>query len=949
MTAFNIRNNEDYWREKVTAFLHDPPDKALSIWDHVKRVERIKDELYISADGNLIGKADQVASGLDRTFLPDSQEGGFIDFLKEPVITSPTASGKNLKLANTLAVAEDCFQNIIELISKDENFLPKNQPLRSFALFHYLRHVLPYRLSDEGTCGLFWQWERLPADTRIPDHTIWQHCALTSALYSCYKLSGEKRASLMIFSLTPVQGFIASSRKLRDYWTSSLILSWLSAEGMKAVIFNYGSDHIVYPWPVGQPLIERTLDIKCGFPEEWHSRYTVEVRAATLPNKFVCLVPSGHEEKTAELITDSINNAWKDLSVKVLNEVKEKCFRGIPPRCTEAFEKIFYRQTENFWEFHWAAVPLLDDKDIKKDEYKKFLPENLCKMLDDYLSKAKNLQLKYTSYHTEKFFYPLSHDIAQRGLSAEKLTPENKKENEPGIKCHLHTDLEALRFSCLECFENGMPCELNKKEKPDPNPRPSRDPCWIRIRESFSKTEFKETERLSSIGLIKRLTYRVISDSKDHLLHPFFKDAVGFPSTTEVAASDWLKRAETEIDKAHLSPRHVAEMLHRYDSPKSEWDEIEYIDAGKREVIEKITEKRKEAGDDVHIVDRYYALLMMDGDRMGRLLSGGFSAKWRDVIHPELVIKRLSEEKVDKSYVNFWRDRLDNRRFLSPSVHGAISQSLSEFALYTVPAIVKKYSGWLIYAGGDDVCAVFPVSTAADVAIEISKAYNWAFARIIKGVPQEVYDGSNLTNKDKLIMHLGPGEEISISAGLLIVHHKWPLRSAIQQAHDLLETAKNSRNENGLDRAAMAISLHRRAGGERTFVAGFRDECLGINVWNAFKGLVDAISKQKISSSFIYGLAELEDGLNVLRDRQEDFVRLIYERLRRSNVANFSQPYEVALDISALLLGMRKSKEENKGISTEVLEICDFIAEAVRRKNKAKTTEKHNDPDRAMA
>jgi CRISPR-associated protein Cmr2 len=52
---------------------------------------------------------------------------------------------------------------------------------------------------------------------------------------------------LMVFSLTPVQGFITTARKLRDYWSGSILLSWLAFEGLRWVMENLGPDHVLYP------------------------------------------------------------------------------------------------------------------------------------------------------------------------------------------------------------------------------------------------------------------------------------------------------------------------------------------------------------------------------------------------------------------------------------------------------------------------------------------------------------------------------------------------------------------------------------------------------------------------------------------------------------------------------------------------------------------------------
>jgi len=931
MNAYNIRSDKKYWEEKLAAFLHDPPDKVLALRGHEERGKMLQESLYLpSPDEILISQADQVASGLDRTFLPDRQAGGYVDFSKNPIITHPTGENAHLQMG---PVSSGNFADLQQLIEADINGLPQKDRISYlFSLFHYFRHVLPYRLRASSLWGLGWRWGKLPADSRMPDHSIWQHCALVSALYSCFSTSPERKAGLMVFSITPVQDFIARSRKLRDYWSASLILSWLTAEGMGAVIKRYGSDHILYPSPVGQPLIEEMLDRLCGF-EKWRGRYSVEARAATVPNKFVFLLPFGEAEEAARQIEQEIKNRWNGLAQRVKELIKKQCFKDVPSDCLKAFDEIFDRQVDHFWILQWASVPVLDEDLLQKA--KDYIPEKIVEKAQKLLRKARECQLPYSdSERSEKFFFPLSHDLVQRALAAQKLSPRDQRASEGGTKCQLHPDHEILRFSCVEC--NRQMCYFTNRP-PDKNPRPSEDPCWKLIREKWRKTEFKETERLSAIGIIKRLVYKAAAE--DHPLTPFFKEAEGFPSTTEIAAKDWLDRAQLDIEDQGLTRKQVAEWLHRQEASPREDPEIEELSKDIAKRVREVVEKRASVRDEPKVVDRYYAILLMDGDRMGRMLSGGFAARWRDVLHPEL-LSRIENGKVAEQFSKcFWPLFLDEKRTLSPGVHAAISGALAEFSLYTVPYIVQRYGGHLIYAGGDDICAVFPVSTALQAAREIAWAYNWAFVRrgerrtiLRRGgdeessgtIVQEIKDTSIMQDDDQLLTHLGPGDGISISGGLLIVHHKWPLRASISRAHTLLDIAKDS------GRAALALEFQRRAGERRTFVAGWEDKVWDERVWDAFEAVTAFLMDQQISSSLVYKLAELKPAFYVLQ--QEDLIRLIAHQILRSDSKEARKDEEeVARKLAVLLKGHRAKGEEEK-FNSDILIIANFIAEVRRRK-----------------
>ncbi|WAM31763.1 type III-B CRISPR-associated protein Cas10/Cmr2 [Caldicellulosiruptor naganoensis] len=82
----------------------------------------------------------------------------------------------------------------------------------------------------------FFKWVNIhPADSRIPSHSIYNHLVQTSAIATaitdvdklfCGELKGDIPAFLL-FTIGPVQSFIATARKAQDLWAGSYILSYL--------------------------------------------------------------------------------------------------------------------------------------------------------------------------------------------------------------------------------------------------------------------------------------------------------------------------------------------------------------------------------------------------------------------------------------------------------------------------------------------------------------------------------------------------------------------------------------------------------------------------------------------------------------------------------------------------------------------------------------------------
>jgi CRISPR-associated protein Cmr2 len=104
-----------------------------------------------------------------------------------------------------------------------------------------------------------------------------------------------------------------------------------------------------------------------------------------------------------------------------------------------------------------------------------------------------------------------------------------------------------------------------------------------------------------------------------------------------------------------------------------------------------------------------------------------------------------------------------------------ISNALNQFTA-AVPEIVHKHNGFLIYAGGDDVLALFPMEDALKGAAAIRVEYLAAF--------QKSFSKSGYS---------------TISAAITFAHVKTPLTRPLHDSHRLLdEIAKDATGRNAL-------------------------------------------------------------------------------------------------------------------------------------------------------
>ena len=942
-----LKLSDNYWENKILAYLHDPFDKAFCIPGHEERAQKLVYSFlgeHVSLEKGHYSIADGIASGFERGQLPsyssDENKSGAIDFLKFSEITHPTSEEARLKLnlpeeileklndKDNKAVADYITEEVKNYLKKlpyvgnnPEDIEKLNGKSGAMARFFLLHLALRFYLANNDVAGLGALWHKLPADTRFPNHSIWNHNAMVSAIKSCMEFGGgEENVGMMVFTITPVQKFIATARKLRDYWTGSVILSYLAFEGIKYVMENLGPDHILYPSLIDQPLVLSYL--KNTWKIENINPSNKANSIASFPNKFLVLVPLNKSKEIAEGITEHIKNVWKDIATVVKQKIVKQKIEGIvDEKNMDFFHKIFDRQMVNYWDFHWASVKLVGKND--KSFFSNVLAEGSYERYPEILEKFSEIlkELGYDKEYTNSgkgIMYSLTHQISQSLLAASKTKRMPRPNVEPGEKCHLCGEFEVLHHTPFKNVEDKARDYKNKTEK-----------FWNYFwkNDKFS-ADFKDGEKLCAVCMTKRILYLALTSQKsvpDSLkdLQSVFSDEIKqYPMTTEMALHSFYER--NQINDKQIK-REIANRL--FDN---ETDELSPKILKKEFKLEGTDEQLK-----IKTNDKYYAILMMDGDKMGDLINGEtIASTWKSVMHSEMV-KRFENKEFYPQIRRVWQEIFNNEKLnkmlLTPSTHSAISEALGDFAIYGVYSIVGKYGGKLIYAGGDDVAAVLPVENALKCANEIRKYYTSAYKYVDeKGNVCEIKQDENgkflfdlNEKKGKLCYHLGKGEKISISAGILICHHKEALFEMIQRAHKLLDRAKDEGCRN-----AFAIELRKRSGGSRYFVAKWSDEL--IENFSKLEKAIHVIGMENqdaytISTSLIYRLEQMKEGIEAILngefefDRKKELLEKFFEKqISRSGIFNGN-----AQEFAKLMVKLTVDKNHYK---PERLIIASFLA-----------------------
>ena len=211
----------------------------------------------------------------------------------------------------------------------------------------------------------------------------------------------------------------------------------------------------------------------------------------------------------------------------------------------------------------------------------------------------------------------------------------------------------------------------------------------------------------------------------------------------------------------------------------------------------------------------YVAVLRADGDRMGELLSRSESAN-------------------------------DSR---------IISDCLHDFAA-NAKMTVRRHRGHCTYAGGDDVHALLPVSSALDCAKELSGSFKNAFDRVAIG---------------------GHGKRPTLSVGIGIGHLMEPLGSLRNRAARAEQEAKG--NDCDKPRNAVAIILGVRAGSE-TYLRVRWD---GDPFLEALSELISAYRAGRLSTRVAYDIQAIDRRMPWLRrDRGEEACGMRTAELERT-------------------------------------------------------------------
>jgi CRISPR-associated protein Cmr2 len=792
------------WKQKLKAILHDPPYKIINIVGHKEEAKKLF-SLIISEDfeDEKVKEADQIASAQSRIIVkptinkPGFEEASRVDINESyfvDIFSEKPEERRNVEIPDPEKVKE-LFQELGEL-----NF--ESQDERARLVFLFLWRFYP---------EIFEEINYHPADSRAPNHSIYDHLVQTSAI-----VSALTKPAFLLFTISPVQSFISKARKTSDLWAGSYMLSYLVWESMKPIVEEFGPDTIIYPNLLGQPLVDKWLyfEVFKNSPladlneskfknlneskfKEWFEKWkdfenkkvkelNEKLTIANLPNRFLAVVP--YDKDLANKCEEAFKNKLKGLANKVSKKIGIDLSNDIKEDLNSYF-KVYWAMMP------WSANGSYSPKDDALEDYKALLGE-------DELYETINRIIEHPYYSTANVgsAYPLLLELTEKLLGARKSIRDFNQLEEPGEKCHLCGEFEVLKLD------------------------------WDKL--NLSKGILKEGEKLCGVCLTKRLFPEIISEE-------FNLGEIKFPSTSEIASIGEKRKISEDVKEEFKSLIKKIDIQNSISVPKLKGDKLYSIDGQflmtetyRADYFEKELGLKVDEKDIKEIVEflkkkeispsKYYAILQMDGDNMGKWLRGEFNIKIGEAIHENVRDALVNSSKDDdKEKI---KKILDSRHPVSPSIHQAFSRRLSIFALEYVRKIVEEDNyGKLVYAGGDDILAFLPVEDVLNCAYELQKAFKEVLSK-----------------------------KATMSAGILIVHHKYPLYLALKKVSEAEKKAKNFYGKN-----AFCVTFMTHGGEEREFGGNWE-------LKEFVEDLIENFYEEKIPDTFPYQylkvVEELYDG-----------------------------------------------------------------------------------------
>lgn len=327
---------------------------------------------------------------------------------------------------------------------------------------------------------------------------------------------------------------------------------------------------------------------------------------------------------------------------------------------------------------------------------------------------------------------------------------------------------------CTNCGERGALVSFGERNK-----------YTMQTVNNFTPNEGKSGELLCGVCLAKRFWSREqkvssVAEIANKRIEPLIKQMSEFEEFRKLFGSNF------DIQALHYENLSSMKSVFNRFNLKVDQDTLKRMQTLSKTITKKLQKENNVS------LQKYYAILLLDGDNMGQIIGGEFLK--------------------GKERTNLFESQKE------------ITKNLDEFTekIRHMFENEQDYRGELVYAGGDDVLAILEYSTALETARNIRTNY-----------PKS----------------MGGKQFPTASAGLVFVHYRSNLAYALTQVRD---AEKRSKNTEGKD--SITVGFYPRGGSAS--IGTFKWQYPGIDTLAWLSELVKVLKSSDLSSNFIYTLQE---------------------------------------------------------------------------------------------
>jgi len=930
----------DLWKVKLAAFLHDPIVKPLILMrgeahekiaeEEVKEV--LGEELWklrkqVEGTEN-IEKADRWASAVDRPVGLRNRVEKSTPFPENPVFVHPL-SGEQVRMQ---AFGDDLPKDAAKALGIQH--LKDLRPDGGENIDWRATFFSFWRFAPETPAkGLGGVWQLMPADTRVPDHSIWEHLSLVSAFAGAFAADPNGEVALGIVSFGPVQGFIGQARKVEDFWAGSHLLSVITGQAIWHLAKKLGPDAILFPQLRGLALVDAWIyreifdgwwpNEKKPIREDGELRDDDPLFSAALPNRFVFVAPASQAEalaKEAVQVAKAFVQQQGEMLVARLAEATH-----LSETAKAEVQRQVAEQLKELPEGYWSIVDwrLAGDFPLEKDGLLKQARKALGAP-EEYLGKLREV-LKDGAFFDPNpgIAYPGLYELAERAHAAAKSARTFAQQQHEGYRCTI-------------CGERAWIGEDPSLRNEPVGKRDEKRDLWKRLAKEHPG-KAKEGEHLCAWCALKRfwpelfIKWLGIEQAQRFVVSTH---VMALATTLEEWIEDTKRRSWTDEKQdiaekiRRIEPEGFIALPRRTASQLMRADDLPEPLAGKENgaariafarklvwVLDRMTEKEEsteeESPEEVlgrkirrlfeRSAESYYALIKLDGDKMGAWLSGEMAAHKIRRPDGQEGCRLTFGDRLRSDVRASWQELgervqryLAHPRLATAAWHQAISSSLNQYSARIVRFIVEEmFTGKLIYAGGDDVLAMVSVRDLLPVMLTLRLAYSgilpadWLPKEDARTRSKRLWKRLGADHVHRLVLGGGyayfeedgrkellrmMGKYATASAGAIVAHHTAPLSMVLRLLNDAEHQAKAA------GRDGFCLRLIKRAGGEVQAMGRWRLD--DAEIGSEMGLLIDLarLSGDAISRRAIYAIVEI---LEFVPDEQEAIEKEVGYRLLR--------------------------------------------------------------------